>query len=230
MKKFISIITLVVMLLSMSSLCFAVEGIPLPDISVKPVPAPTPTPAPSFDDVAQTDWFYDKVQYAVENGIFDGTGEKTFSPKKEITRAEFLQVLANLDGVDVSDKNVTTVFTDVPSGKWYTPAIKWAKDNALVDGVGDNMFAPDRAISRQEMCVMLKNYIAFKGIVLKKVENKVEFSDDADIASWAKESVYACQMADLIDGKGNGIFDPKNTAIRAEAASLFKGFHENYIK
>ena len=101
-----------------------------------------------FKDVPKTAWFKNQVDYVCAYGIFNGTTETTFLPNASITRAQFVQVLANLSGVDTSNKNVKTKFRDVPKGKWYTPAVKWAFENGIVSGTGETTFSPDAPITR----------------------------------------------------------------------------------
>ncbi len=183
-----------------------------------------------FTDVDENKWFKEYVDYAVTYGIFSGTSESTFSPNDNITRAQFVQVLANLEGVDTSNRNVATKFTDVPSGKWFTAAVKWASENGVVNGVGDGKFDPNANVTREQMCVMLVNYAKFKSITLKTVEAKENFADDASISKWAKTAVYTCQQADIVNGKGANTFDPKGTGTRAEASVIFTKFHKEYLK
>jgi len=182
-----------------------------------------------FKDVKAKIWYKKYVDYAYAYGIFTGTSADTFSPNANITRAQFVQVLANLEGVDTSNRNVKTMFTDVPAKKWYTAAVKWASENKVVSGMGDGTFAPDANVTREQMCLMLTNFAGFKKITLKQVEAKALFADDAKIAKWAKTAVYVCQQADIVNGKGENKFDPKGTGTRAEAAVIFTKFHQDYI-
>ena len=117
----------------------------------------------------------------------------------------------------------------MPAKKWYTAAVKWASDNDIVNGLGDGKFGPDANVTREQMCVMLVNFAKFSGVTLNKVEAKENFADDAKISSWAKSAVYACQMADIVNGKGAGKFDPKGTGTRAEASVMFTKFHKDYL-
>ena len=188
------------------------------------------TPTKTFADVKSNAWYKQFVDYSVAYGIFSGTSNTTFSPQTNITRAQFVQVLANLEGIDTSKSNVSSGFSDVPSGKWFTAAIRWASDNKIVSGVGDGKFAPHANVTREQMCVMLVNYAKYKGITLKKVEAKENFADDNKISKWAKDAVYACQMADIVNGKGAGKFDPSGTGTRAEACVIFTKFHKSYMK
>ncbi len=183
----------------------------------------------SFNDVPAKKWFKQYVDYVAEHGIFTGTSKTEFSPSMNITRAQFVQVLANITGVDTSNRNVTTSFNDVPSKKWYTSAVKWASENKVVNGMGKGKFEPNTNVTREQMCVMLVNFAKLKNITFKSVESKENFADDSKISKWAKTAVYICQMADIVNGKGAGSFDPTGTGTRAEASVMFTKFHKDYL-
>ena len=102
-----------------------------------------------FTDVKAKDWFKSYVDFAVTYDIFNGTSDKTFSPGGSMTRAQFVQVLANISRVDTSDSSVESGFYDVPKGKWYTAAVTWAASKGIVSGVGNGDFAPDKSITRE---------------------------------------------------------------------------------
>ena len=182
-----------------------------------------------YSDVSVNAWYKTYVDYAINNDIFDGMSETEFMPETSMTRAQFVQVLANLSGVNTSNKNVKTKFTDVPSGKWCAPAIKWASENNIVSGMGEGLFSPDSEITREQMCLMLTNYAKYRKITLKQVETKQTFADDSQIATWAKDAVYKCQMANLVGGVGDNNFSPKTKATRAQCATVFTELHKNYL-
>lgn len=182
-----------------------------------------------FKDVTESAWYKQYVDYAISYGIFNGTSKTTFSPNDKITRAQFVQVIANLEGIDTSLNYISTAFSDVPTGKWYTYAIRWASSQNIVSGMGNGKFMPNSPVTREQMCVLLNNYIKFRKISLKAVESKTPFTDDKNISKWAKDAVYKCQSADIINGKGEGVFDPKGTGTRAEASVMFTKFYKDYI-
>lgn len=182
-----------------------------------------------FSDIKKDGWYKQFTDYSYAHEIFTGTSEKTFSPNDNITRAQFVQVLANLEGVDTTDKNVDTQFSDVPQGKWFTPAVKWASENNIVNGMGDGTFRPSTNVTREQMCVMLTKFSEFKSIILENTADKITFADDDDISQWARNSVYICQQAGIVNGKGNNKFDPKGTGTRAEASKIFTVFHKVYL-
>ena len=175
-----------------------------------------------FTDVSKSDWFYKYVDFVTDEEYFVGTSETTFSPEMSMTRAMFVVVLAALEGVKV-DNNVAP-FADVPAGTWYSGAVKWAADNGVVAGVGDNKFAPNASISREQMAVMMDAYVDWhseKHGEDHKLKAQVKgFGDSAKIASWATEAVENCRVWGLIAGAPDGNYYPQNTATRAEVATV----------
>ena len=93
-----------------------------------------------FSDVTESDWFYDAVTYAYENGLMDGVGAGLFAPNSETTRAQLVTILYRLEGEPAVSGDLP--FTDVEAGTWYTNAVLWAAQNGIVNGVSDTEFAP----------------------------------------------------------------------------------------
>ena len=174
-------------------------------------------------DVIDSDWYYDAVKYAYENGLFNGTSATEFSPNTTMTRGMMVTVLHRLAGSPNSD---ASSFTDVASDTWYSDAINWAASVGIVNGIGNNLFAPTQEITREQMAVILYNYCIFKGIELLAIRENGSFADADAVSDWAAEAVQAMYQAGILNGKGNGIFDPKGTATRAEVAQMFMNFME----
>ena len=184
-----------------------------------------------FIDVPAKAWYKKFVDYSVTYGIFTGTSSNTFSPNTDMTRAQFVQVFANISGVDTSNKNVNSGFSDVPKGKWYTAAVTWAAKNGIVNGVGGGRFDPNAKVTREQMCVMIVNYIEnYQKRTLNVTTNASTFADDKNISKWAKTAVYKCAKAGLVNGVGNNMFDPKASATRAQGATIFTNFFKEYMK
>ena len=184
-----------------------------------------------FIDVDINAWYSKPVSFALYFNIFSGMSPTTFEPNSSMTRAMFVTVLGRLDGA-VNDKNKGTVFTDVPTGEWYSGYIAWAAENKIVSGTSPTTFAPNSNITRQEMCVIMNNYCKYAGITLSaKVEQK-NFLDTPQISKWALNAVQACQRAGLVSGKtetATGVyFEPTGNATRAEVATILRKFCLNF--
>jgi|GEM_PF-2335629 len=196
---------------------------PLPIPS--PIPPPTPIPLP-FADVSTTAWYYPFVRAVWEQQLFQGTSPTTFAPQDNMNRAMFVQALANLENVDLTVyRTWVATFDDTASTAWYFGAVEWAASQGLVSGVGNNNFAPSRPITREEMVVMLNNFIVSRNIVLPQGETSL-FTDHDSISAWAIEGVTAIQAAGIISGHPDDRFAPQDTATRAEVATIFARFLE----
>lgn len=175
--------------------------------------------AADFIDVGEDKWYKEAVDYVTEKGYFSGTSKDTFQPKTEMTRAMFVTVLAALSGEDLSTFKIIK-FTDVKEESWYNAAVAWAFSKGIVTGTSDSTFSPKVSINRQEACVMLCKYIEHYDYSLSVNGEALKATDDDNISSWAKESVYKISSYGIMTGKGNGVFDPKGTATRAEVAQM----------
>ena len=182
----------------------------------------------TFSDVKTSDWFYDDVRYVCENGLMNGTGSGTFSPKATTTRGMIVTILYRLSG----EPAVSGVcpFGDVAAGKYYEKAITWAAENKIVSGYADGTFGPDNAITREQLAAILYRYAKLKGYDTSK-SNKLDSFKDADkVSSWAVEAMQWANAEGLINGKGNSMLDPQGKATRAETAAILMRFMENIAK
>jgi len=181
-----------------------------------------------FTDVSDSAWYYEAVAFSNYYGLFGGYGGGIFAPQASMTRAMFVTVLHKLEGSPApmqskpSDEGFGR-FTDVATNAWYHNPVQWAVEQGIVSGVGDNRYAPDRPITRQEMAVMLMNYAKFKGYEMPAHREAINFTDTAQIASWANAAVRAMSEAGVLNGYNNA-YNPLNTATRAEVAAMFQNF------
>lgn len=176
----------------------------------------------SFDDVGSSHWAAADIALAAARGLFSGTGDQTFEPDGTLTRAMLAQVLANLEGADLSGYG-QSAFTDVPEGEWYAAAAAWANRMGIVNGMEEGRFAPQASLTREQLAVMLHRYAAAKGYKLP-ASAAAAFTDGGSISSWAAEAVDALAAAGLITRKSDGRFDPQAGVTRAEAAAVFARF------
>ena len=184
------------------------------------VPDPnTPLWLNPFIDVSEGDWFFNDVAYVHQNGLMQGTAADRFGPNIALTRGMAVTVLYRIEGEpDVS--GLPNPFSDVAEGQHYTNAVKWAADEGLVQGYASGKFGPEDLITRQDLAVIIDHYTGYKVIKLSEMRAYQKFSDDADIANYAKEAVETFFKAGLINGKTNNKFDPKGQATRAEYAAI----------
>ena len=180
-------------------------------------------PTLRFDDVNASHWFYGYVNQVAHLGLFQGIDYRTFAPQMNMTRAMFVQVLANMKGIDLASISTTNAsFDDVNPSAWYAAAIGWAFTQGIAIGIGENNFAPNAPITREQMAVMLHRFVRLKDMELQTTSNiTINFADQHHISYWATEAVNALQAAGIIEGRLGNSFDPLSTATRAEAAAVF---------
>lgn len=184
-----------------------------------------PPPHQFFTDILHGAWYHNFVGTAVSHGLFAGVGDSNFDPRGSMTRAMFAQVLANLQGLDISEFGGGTRFSDVSPDAWYNAAVEWAAYLGLVSGVGDNLFDPNAPITREQMAVMLHQFILVMGIELDMTDiGATAFTDQASISAWAFEAVALMRATGIVGGRPDGSFDPQATATRAEVATIFAQF------
>ncbi len=178
----------------------------------------------SLRDVPPTHWAYKNIDYCLRGGIFGGTSFATFEPETVMTRAMFVQVLANISGANTRAYK-TSAFSDVRIGDWYGGAVMWAYSNKIVSGIGKGTFRPNDSVTREQMCVMLYNFAAATKTKLPATQKAVSFADTSRIGSWAKTAVTACQRAGIISGmteNGKAYFKPQAGASRCQACTVFR--------
>lgn len=173
-----------------------------------------------FADVPADAWYAPAVQTCAEQGLLQGTSPTTFSPELSMTRGMFVTVLGRMENIDPTQADASG-FMDVPEDAYYAGYVGWAARSGIVAGVSDSVFEPERGISRQEICTIVHRYLVWKDVSLQTVPS-AQFADDAQIAEWAKESVYVCRSAGIVSGVGDNHFAPNVATRRCEAAQIFK--------
>jgi hypothetical protein len=171
-----------------------------------------------FADVSAGDWFYSAVEYAASRGLMEGASDTLFEPNAPATRGMFVSILGQIAGADIV-AYTENPFTDVKSGEYYEPYIRWARKRDIVSGTGDGRFDPESGVTREQMAVILANYVRSAGISLN-TGAAVVFADDAQISPWARSAVDLLASAGILKGMEDGSFAPNRTATRAEIAAI----------
>ncbi len=176
-----------------------------------------------FTDVQLSQWYFAAVSYVVFNGVMQGTAPDKFTPAGTTTRAQFYQTLYNLEGAP--EQTEPSSFADVPAAAWYAQAVAWAQNNELTDGVGNNLFEPNRQITRQEIAKAMDAYLeVFTGLVIDTSGTDLsKFSDEESISSWALEGMEALVELGLLNGSA-GKLNPKGDATRAELSQIMYNY------
>lgn len=180
-----------------------------------------------FKDI-ENHWAQKSIEAMVSKGVFNGVDKNNFAPELTTNRAMMVTVLARLDKVYLVGFASPT-FSDVPQGLWYSNSVEWAAEKKIVDGIGGGLFNPNGSVTREQMSVMLYNYMVFKGYRVPDGSGASAFGDEAKINSWSKDAVKAMQQAGIINGKPGNVFDPQGIATRAEVCTILDRFVKLYV-
>ena len=106
-----------------------------------------------FRDVRSTDYYYNAVLWAVENGITSGTGADTFSPTATVTRGQTVTFLYRAAGSPTVGGSAG--FSDVNANDYYNSAVAWAAENNITGGTGNGKFSPKADCTRGQIVTLL---------------------------------------------------------------------------
>ena len=110
-------------------------------------------PNMSFTDVAAGSYCYDAVQWAVANGITNGTDATHFSPNAGCTRGQVVTFLWRAAGEPVVSGNVG--FVDVAPGSYCYEAVKWAVAKGITKGTDATHFSPNATCTRGQVVTFM---------------------------------------------------------------------------
>lgn len=180
-----------------------------------------------FTDVRESDWFYEDVAFAYENGLFAGTSDTTFSPNASMTRAMLVTVLYRLEGQPAV--NGRSGFSDVQYNGYYEDAVTWAADNGIVNGTSTTTFSPNANVTREQMAAILYRYAQYKKYNTAASSGLNGFTDHASVSGYAAVSLEWAVAEKLVNGSAGKLM-PTGNATRAQVAAILHRFVENVAK
>lgn len=177
-----------------------------------------------FTDVPEWEWYAADVNALVKRGVVSGINCWTFEPTRNVTRAEFVTMLAKAAGADTTQYNASWDFGDVDADDWYNGSVGWAVQNGIASGYGYKVFGAEDVITREQMAVML--YRFQQSILNKAVTDTVTpgtFPDAASVSAWAQEAIDVMVREGIISGAqvdGTVYLMPQDNASRAQASVM----------
>ncbi|WP_406944903.1 S-layer homology domain-containing protein [Halobacillus sp. SY10] len=164
-------------------------------------------------------WAYEELDQFAKASLVQGyelsDGKRELRPDQSITRAEFVTILNR--ALELKKVDGETDFQDI-KGKWYEESVRIASSHGLVNGVGQNNFAPNRDITRAEIAT----------IIIRAMEDSVDFSKGSvktfeDVSQhWALEAINQASKVGIIQGVSTTEFKPNRNANRAESIVMIK--------
>ncbi len=175
-----------------------------------------------FTDVPADAWFADAVDFTVKKGLFQGVSETEFAPGLNMTRAMLVTVLHRLEGKPAP--SAASGFEDVPADTWYTEAVSWSRATGVVKGYSDTQFGPNDYITREQMATILYRYARNKSYDVSRTVDFSHYEDSGMVSYWAAEAMSWANATGLIIGRSETTLNPRDTATRAEVATILMRF------
>ena len=167
-----------------------------------------------FTDIQEEDFFYLPVMELVDLGIVTGTSETTFTPGRELTRAEWVTLLWRAAGKPEAETAVS--FADVKEDDFFAAAFAWAAEQGIVKGVGGNMAAPYALVTREQMVTMLFRYSGQEAVAY----DLSGYTDVNDVSYFAVDAFEWAVANGCIKGMTETVLGPQGTANRAQAVTI----------
>ncbi|WP_342565268.1 pullulanase [Paenibacillus sp. FSL R7-0345] len=172
----------------------------------------------SFTDVPASHWASQAVKSLSAKQIVTGVSASAFNPGAKVTRAEFTALLIRALGIEPAGQST---FSDVQADAWYAPYVAAAVSQGIVSGRSSGLFAPNAAISREEMAAMVIRALEVKqGQKISQSAASAGFADAGSISPWAAVYVNTAAGLGLVQGREGNQFAPKANMTRAESAQV----------
>ena len=182
-----------------------------------------------FQDVSETDWFAPSVREALIRGIISGE-DNNFRPDDPMTRADFVEMLANLqrslDGSTVINGGFQ--FTDITDETPYAAIARWSGDFGIITGKDTGEFAGEEPILRQQMVAILYRFITISEMDNVPVGDLDGFSDGYTTSAYAQDAMIWAVGRGIINGFPDGTLAPFGGATRAQAVKIIVYFMDMY--
>lgn len=163
-----------------------------------------------FTDVASDAWYYNVVSQAYVKGLISGMSDIEFSPESSVTGAQLIMMLYRADDNTVSEQT---------SGNWYDEAVDWAKEKSIISDNNGWTFDANADLTREQMMVLLYNYLQYKGNDLSALDDLSSYTDSSEISAYAENAVKALVGEGIIEGDGETL-RPLSSLTRAETAVI----------
>lgn len=161
-------------------------------------------------------WAEDAAAFVSSRDLVQEADGGNFSPNGPLTRAVLAALLYRLEDAAYTGE---AAFTDVEDGAWYADAAGWADSEGILEA-GGGRFAPDEAVTREQLVSALCRYARYLGLDTPADGDLGQFTDSGDLSDSARDAAAWAVGAGLMAGKGAGLLDPAGIASRGEAAAL----------
>ena len=157
---------------------------------------------PGFKDT--NGWYNNVINAVVSNGLMKGYKDGSFKPNKGITRAEFAELIKNIDKANIA----SVPFSDV-NGHWAMQAIAQAYANGRISGYNDGTFRPNALITRAEAARILNSVFNRKVDQLgyHEAHGTMKFFTDLSASEWYYNDIIEATNTHEFIRKADGLME-----------------------
>ncbi|MDF2834586.1 MAG: hypothetical protein K0Q63_226, partial [Paenibacillus sp.] len=163
-------------------------------------------------------WAKDFVGKLAARHAITGIDGTRYVPDRDVTRADFAVIAVKALGFLGLDAS-SSKFADVAADKYYAAYVDKARELGLVAGY-NGQFRPEDTITREEAAVILMRVYAYQNDGETAAGGDSAFADIAEASEWARQAIEDAKELGLVNGKGQGLFDPHADVTRAEIAKM----------
>ncbi len=186
---------------------------PASRVEVKAVFAEGEAPAVSFTDVAEGEYYYDAVKWAVDKGVTNGLTDTTFGPNASCTRAQMVTFLWRAAG-SPEPTATTTAFTDIDANEYYYKAVLWAVEKGITTGTTETTFSPNATVTRAQTVTFLYRYAGSPA-----VSGSNNFTD-LEAGEYYINAVQWAATNGITTGTTETTFSPANNCTRGQIVTF----------
>mgnify|MGYP004466789141 CR=1 FL=1 len=172
-----------------------------------------------FTDVDESDYFFDAVEWAAENGITGGVSAERFGAALDCSRAQTMTFLWRAMG-EPEPGSYDPALTDVKNGSYYYEAVLWAMQEGVTTGMGKNLFSPDATVTRGQFVTFLYRLSGAKS-------DAAHPFTDVPAGSYYEPAIAWAYSKGITTGTSKTTFNPDSPCTRAQIITfLYRYFNQ----
>lgn len=170
-----------------------------------------------FKDVKSSDYYANAVAWGTRRKITSGVTDNTFSPNSTCTRGQVAQMLTQMERL-TTKTSMKNPFKDVKSSAWYYKAVMKVYSNGIMNGVSSNLFQPESACTRAQVCQTLYSLNGSP-----KTSGRLPFKD-VKSSAWYYDAVRWAFQEGIISGTSSSTFAPDKNCTRAQLITILYNY------
>jgi spore germination protein YaaH len=167
----------------------------------------------------QNHWAQQEAIEVVNKGWMVGVSATQFAPDQPLTRAQAATILARSLGSKLGTTQQinapNAIFNDVSTDHWAYSSITMLAEKGIITGIGNNMFAADASITREQMSVLLT-----RALKLQASPESHPYFSDVEMNRWSYSAIAILSANRVIYGYNDGSFHPMDRILRGEMAAI----------